>query len=297
MEKSIYKSLIISILLTSLIKIAYGIENIGVTVVSNIIVFAILLFANIKENKNENNALNEAKLNQENNFQEITKQLKNIIQKFDEEKLTKEESTQIIYKQMLLLKEKIISTNEILDKNNLNENIIELKESIINEMKSSEENVKNLYDNLFQLLNSNKNDMICNAKEGIGIISKTIEKSSENVSITLSQYLSDNINELITNLKEELRTVSQSIEENREELEKIKREMRRQVSDVVDSVNGINESINQSIECDKQILIQYENIQGSMLNEINILIEKNKNITQLIKNNYKVLNSLVTESA
>jgi hypothetical protein len=316
MAKLIAKCLAMSVIITGALNLAYNIDNVNILMTVNLIVFVGTIVISIidkKYNEKKNIELKEEKEKRINDIELIVKAIGDIDKKFEmlnnctyevKDGINKiidtinetknlqgkhsenligciEKAQDINSKSIVMLSEQLVnqlirnsdvenqSINQVLDKLQLiNKDILEHKKST----SENTENIKNmtLY-KIDEIISSNTMN------------AKYIVESMSNENGSIKEELIDAMESNIESLVDELSS-------NRDQIVNIGKGLKRTKDDIT---NTIEENINSN----KEIVTQYKEIQGAMLSELNILSDKNKHITELLMNNYKVLNVLIEEYA
>ncbi|MPQ44314.1 hypothetical protein, partial [Clostridium tarantellae] len=283
----ILKSIIISLIGTASVNLAYKPNNLPVLVSINIILLVSTLFILKREKDIKSNGKDERKkyleeLN-EKNLIKFENMVNNVIDKNDElnDEFKKHmKSITIVLKEGL--NESLLRINNTLDK--INTSYMEANDKLINGI---EEKNKELIDELHIIkLNINEN-MI---KE-LEIHNKCLY-SNNDIKENLENGMK-NINNNEEKVIENLENILNKEEENVDNLESLIKRVKSTENNIIYLKDELIEKDEKIIESNRSVINEYKEIQGSMLNELNKLADKNEHIVKLLLDNYKVLNSLI----
>lgn len=330
MKKSLVSALLLSVIATGALNLEYGIKDVVALAIINIVICIGLVVVNIIENKNSL-ILEEEKNNNNKQCLEAMKSIVNeIIETRDTTIKKNDESFERINSSIMMIKETIITNsnnsknsmdeisgklknvekvaienisniitsnkeiqNEINIASSKNQDIIEkLKGTIVSELKDNSINIINGFnssktsiDRISEELNNTKDTIIENFSNIIKSNKEIIKESK-----TIANKNEENINILkdavVRQLEENSESIIERMYESKESIEDMQ-------SEVKNTKNIIKDNISDLVDSNKDIVIQYKEIQGEMFKELNVLTDKNKSILELLKSNYKVLNTLI----
>ncbi|WP_278683293.1 hypothetical protein [Paraclostridium bifermentans] len=162
----------------------------------------------------------------------------------------------------------LAKVNENIDK--VNSNIKENTSKIESESVITRNNMTDINEKQMKIVNIKSKDIINSMDTQLDELKNLVNLYEKN-----EELIEDNIEKLVVELND-----------NKDMLSQIIKYMKRAKSDII-------ESIEENIDSNKEVVGQYKEIQGSMMKELHILLDKNKHITELLMSNYKVLNALM----
>ena len=318
------RSAISSLIATATFNMIYDINNIAILLFINIVLFIGLYIVNDKEDKlniEYKSNINEIKSIFK-DMKGMHKEIKDINILISKEVIKTNEKLGIINKEIVNMNEftkqsieklvdKIESTNYQV--NNISGNINQNKSDIIEAIKINIDTNKNIVDKyketqedmlqelsaiinldrIYEIIENNHKD-ITNV---YGNIENEIKKYAINETINIGKAtdrIIDSIeksNEEQNNIYEEV--INESIEKLIDEIESANSQMVSISKDIKRNKSDIIEAIEINTDINKNVIDQYKEIQGAMLKELNVVVDKNKHITELLMSNYKVLNAIM----
>lgn len=318
------RSAISSLIATATFNMIYDINNIAILLFINIVLFIGLYIVNDKEDKlniEYKSNINEIKSIFK-DMKGMHKEIKDINILISKEVIKTNEKLGIINKEIVNMNEftkqsieklvdKIESTNYQV--NNISGNINQNKSDIIEAIKINIDTNKNIIDKyketqedmlqelsaiinldrIYEIIENNHKD-ITNV---YGNIENEIKKYAINETINIGKAtdrIIDSIeksNEEQNNIYEEV--INESIEKLIDEIESANSQMVSISKDIKRNKSDIIEAIEINTDINKNVIDQYKEIQGAMLKELNVVVDKNKHITELLMSNYKVLNAIM----
>lgn len=264
MSKIITKNIVISLMATAAVELTYKVNNIGILATINIVIFIVSMVVSINENKKniEKEAMElESKNIEKDKRNSILDEIKNLHNEINTIHKSNNDNFNIFKEEMKKINKGM---------NLLQEDIKQNRDTIVTEFKSSREQRIEVFEKSVEINNNRYKDIE-------NIINKQISETK--ILISLLEKNEELLDETVDKIVEELN-------ESKGYLNKINKEIKRAKSDVLDSIC-------ENTESNKEVIAQYKEIEGAMLKELNALLDKNKDITELLMSNYKVLNVLM----
>jgi len=317
-------SIIISLIAAAAIKFAYGVENIYVVLGINITIIIGLYFILSSYNKNtkdkeaenrkniieliENNTkkIDDLELIVNNIFKQSQVQMEHLVSSID---LQGDKNIDNIKKLIDEFKSEMGAVSEEINKN-INENT-----KINSEAKSILKEICNINIELSKDLSSNYaslaekliaiEDKIGESNNKTDVVISGIVDNSKNIKITNENILESNnkLGEIIIKSDGEveklidIKSCLGNLYDKSDEMASIDSENKDILSSIKDDNGRFNmelrNKIDDSIDSNNNIVTKYDIIQKSFASELLKVACKNENITNLLKDNYKILNGIV----
>jgi len=311
MLKSIVKSTIGSLVATAAFNMAYSINNIAILVCLNIVVFVGLYIASDKDDK----LRNEYKVNLD--------EIKNINISVKEESIKINEKLSIIDTSILSVNNSVkqgIESNENMGKtiedsiNNFNEmlhkSLLSINDNIQNGFDDIRDKIEKINENINNNnnINNNINNNLDRVYEAIKINNENMTNACSNIEDEIKKSIINRTTNIENATDEIINLIEKSTQEQNDRYEDIISENIEKIVDEIDSTKSQIASIGKDVkrnkddiidvielntDSNKEVISQYKEIQGAMLKELNIIADKNKNTTELLRTSYNVLNAIM----
>jgi len=247
----------------------------------NIVVFVGLYIASDKDDK----LRNEYKVNLD--------EIKNINISLKEESIKINEKLSIIDTIILSVNNSVkqgIESNENMGKT-IEDSINNFNEMLHKSLLSINDNIQNGFDDIrdkIEKINeniNNNNNINNNINNNLDRVYEAIKINNENMTNACSN-IEDEIKKSIINRTTNIEKLVDEIDSTKSQIASIGKDVKRNKNDIIDVIELNTDS-------NKEVISQYKEIQGAMLKELNIIADKNKNTTELLRTSYNVLNAIM----